>query len=43
MQKQIHKIIFASEIITSELAPLDSLYKAENTSPLYHVACRRVL
>ena len=32
MQQQIRKIILVSEIIASELAPLDSLYKAENTS-----------
>ena len=32
MQKQIDKMSFVFEIITSELAPLDSLYKAENTS-----------
>ena len=31
MQKQFEKVIFVFEIIASELAFLDSPYKAENT------------
>ena len=38
MQKKIKKMLFVSEIFASELGPLDSLFKAENSCDRHSVS-----